>query len=219
MRPLRGFLFDLDGTLVNSKNDIANAVNFTLKGFGLPPISNEKIYTYIGNGAKILMRRCINEAGGSSIDIHEAIERFLAYYREHLLDTTMVFPLIHDTLSLIQGRFSAVISNKPQEFCERVLEGLNLKRYFNKVSGGDTTKKKKPSPEVILSLLEEEGIPPERSVMIGDSRIDIEAGKNAGTLTIGVLWGLGKEWELLSAGADLIARTTEELFIMTKGLI
>lgn len=190
--PARLLVFDLDGTLVDSKEDLAVAVNVAIESFDLPPLPHATIYGYVGDGASALIRRAL--PGDRADLLPRALDRFLAYYRRHLLDTTRPYPGVADALRRWSGTYRmAVLTNKPVAMSETILSELSLARHFFEVRGGDSFETKKPEPEGLLNILKSAGVPPEETVMVGDARNDVLAGKAAGTVTCGVTYGLGSE--------------------------
>jgi phosphoglycolate phosphatase len=185
----RLLVFDLDGTLVDSKEDLANAVNVALESFDLPPLPNPVIYSYVGDGASALILRALPP--GKAALLPEVLARFLAYYQRHLLDTTRAYPGVVGALRKWAGIYRmAVLTNKGVAMTREILSGLSLDDYFFEVRGGDSFGTKKPDPEGLLYILREAGVEAEEAVMIGDSRNDVLAGKAAGTVTCGVMYGL-----------------------------
>ena len=186
----RLLVFDLDGTLVDSKEDLANAVNVALASFDLPPLPNPVIYSYVGDGASALILRAIPPEKADLLP--EVLDRFLAYYRRHLLDTTRAYPGVVGALRKWAGIYRmALLTNKGVGMTREILSGLSLDGYFFDVRGGDSFATKKPDPEGLLHILREAGIEARETVMIGDSRNDVQAGKAAGAVTCGVTYGLG----------------------------
>src|SRR5215472_12591781 len=194
-------IFDLDGTLVDSRIDLANSVNAMLRHYGKPELPNDLIGSYIGNGAPMLVRRSLGDPDDESF-VQEAVLYFMAYYREHKLDTTYVYAGIKESLdaildshnghSVAQGRplKMAVLSNKPVGPSRGIVDALGLGRYFFQVYGGNSFHTKKPDPAGVEALLEESGAKAEETVIVGDSNVDIITGRNAGIYSIGVTYGL-----------------------------
>jgi phosphoglycolate phosphatase len=186
----RLLVFDLDGTLVDSKEDLANAVNVALESFELPPLPHPMIYSYVGDGATVLIRRALPPEKADLLP--EVLDRFLAYYRRHLLDTTRAYPGVAGALRKWAGIYRmAVLTNKGVAMTREILSGLSLDGYFFDVRGGDSFVTKKPDPEGLLHILREAGIDAQDAIMVGDSRNDVLAGKAAGAVTCGVTYGLG----------------------------
>ena len=151
-------IFDLDGTLVDSRLDLANSVNFTRTQLGLLPLENERIYTYVGDGAPMLLRRALGPTYNDQ-EIHEAVQVFLRHYRVHLLDHTILYPGVEETLEGLEKATLAVLTNKPVAPSRTILQGLGVLRHFKHVYGGDSFEQKKPDPAGVLEILKETGIP------------------------------------------------------------
>ncbi len=187
---IRLLVFDLDGTLVDSKVDLANSVNHALAEFGLPRIPNETVYTYVGNGASMLIRRAVGPEREAILP--EVLAAFLDHYRRHLLDTTRPYPGVAESLRDRHGEYEmAVLTNKPLDMTRALLDGLSLSRHFVDVRGGDSFDNKKPHPEGLLRIMGGRATSARETLMVGDSVNDVLAGKAAGVLTCGVTYGLG----------------------------
>ena len=170
----RLLVFDLDGTLVDSKEDLANAVNVAIESFDLPPLPHPVIYSYVGDGASALMRRALPKEKADALP--EVLDRFLAYYRRHLLDTTRAYPGVIESLRKWAGIYRmAVLTNKGVTMSREILSGLSLDGYFFEVIGGDSFRTKKPDPEGLLHILREAGVEAADAIMIGDSANDVQA--------------------------------------------
>jgi phosphoglycolate phosphatase len=202
-------IFDLDGTLVDSRVDLANSVNYTRVHLGLPPVSNELIYTYVGDGAFLLLQRALGPECCED-EVHKAVDYFLEHYRLHLLDHTLLYPGVDDVLNLLRGMVLAVLTNKPVEPSVAILKGLGVLEKFAYVYGGDSFEQKKPDPAGVLKILADTGIPPQRALMVGDSRNDILTGRNAGILTCGVTYGLAPD-QLLDPRPDFLVNDIRHL--------
>ncbi len=186
----RLLVFDLDGTLVDSKEDLANAVNVALESFDLPPLPHPVIYSYVGDGASALILRALPPERNGLLP--EVLDRFLAYYRRHLLDTTRPYPGVAGALRKWAGIYRmAVLTNKGVAMTREILSGLSLDGCFFEVRGGDSFRTRKPDPEGLLHILREAGVEAREAIMIGDSRNDVRAGRAAGAVTCGVTYGLG----------------------------
>ena len=148
---VRALFFDLDGTLIDSKLDLAISVNATLRHMGRGPLADDTIFGYVGNGAQMLVQRALGE--GVTAEESKRAAFFLAYYREHMLDNTVAYPGVREGLELLKGRDLAVLTNKPVRFSEAILEGLGLAHYFRYVYGGNSFETKKPDPEGVNTLL------------------------------------------------------------------
>jgi phosphoglycolate phosphatase len=199
---LKLLVFDLDGTLIDSAQDLCNSVNATLENFGRPKLSDEIIAGYIGNGALMLVRRAFSTDDGrepSEELLAEAYKFFLDYYREHKLDYTYAYEgvlealkalhQVHDQLD-VPPRTMAVLTNKPVRPAQAICEALGLAPYFLRIYGGNSFATKKPDPEGLLALMKDADATPEQTVMIGDSQVDVLTARNAGAWVIGCTFGL-----------------------------
>jgi len=204
-------IFDLDGTLIDSSDDIAWAANKTLLHMGHQEMGPEAVKEGIGWGVKTLLERLMPDEGAERIS--EARERFLEYYWDHLNVKTFLYPGVLETLRHFKrlNKKMAVVTNKPIKFTERLLEELALKGFFMMALGGDSLPNRKPHPEPIEKVIATLGILRERTVFVGDSPIDCETGKRAGIATIGVVYGFRGIEELEQAGFDLLIKDLSEL--------
>lgn len=213
-RPCRLFLFDLDGTLIDSKADIVKSVNLALEKLGLPLIAGPRIAGFVGNGVQKLILRTLREStrsepAGDLVD--NTIKLYMDEYGKHLMDSTALYPGIRETLDALSWAECAVITNKPESFSRRILEALGVADRFRTILGGDSTKKRKPDPEPLRLVMNECRALPAETVMVGDSGVDIRAGKAAGTITCGILGGFGTREELEAEGSDLIIEKPHDL--------
>ncbi|MFQ5482256.1 MAG: HAD family hydrolase [Nitrospinaceae bacterium] len=208
-RIFRLLAYDFDGTLVDSKEDIALAVNLALRELGLRTLPAPTVHGYIGHGVLHLMTRALEGTGHA--DIGGALARFRRHYREHLMDHTQFYPNCRETIDHFTHKTQAIVSNKPLEFIEIILEALNRRDRFPSVLGGDSVKNKKPDPEGVRLLLEKHGLQPDELLFIGDSPVDIQAGKRAGAATCAVTYGLHPTPTLQAAQPDFLITSMEEL--------
>jgi phosphoglycolate phosphatase len=187
-------IFDLDGTLIDSKLDLAHAVNATRSHMGLPALEHECVYSYVGNGAPVLIRRALGPDAAES-QVEEALEFFLEYYREHYLDYTTLYPGVRESLERLRdaGRRMAVLTNKPVRLSKAILDGLGVGPYFFRVYGGNSFDFKKPHPIGVETLMREADAAPGRTLMIGDSSVDVQTAVNAGIRSCGVTYGFQPE--------------------------
>jgi phosphoglycolate phosphatase len=204
-------IFDLDGTLVDSKLDLAQAVNATRSHMGMSALDHERVYSYVGNGAPVLIRRAMG-AHATEPQVQEALEFFLEYYREHYLDFTTLYPGVREALDRLRdgGKRMAVLTNKPVRISRAILDGLGVSGHFFQVYGGNSFDLKKPDPVGVRTLMLEAGIPAERTLMIGDSGVDIQTARNAGIASCGVTYGFQPE-TLADPAPDRMVDRMEEL--------
>ena len=210
---LNVLIFDLDGVIINSGADIANAVNHTRKLFGRSLLSNDEIIGYVGHGAEALIRSSFR--GCSEDLINKALPLYLQYYLDNALIETSLYPNVKETLEDLKWRREdkkiALVTNKPEAIAERILVGLGVRQYFDLIVGPESVMKMKPDPEGIIKVLNTLGRSPEQAVMIGDSHTDIEAGKRAGTKTCGAAYGLGNKEELIKSNPDFVINNINEV--------
>jgi phosphoglycolate phosphatase len=219
-RPVPGhtaklLIFDLDGTLIDSRQDLANSVNAMLRHFGRPELPQDVIASYIGNGAPMLVRRSLGDPDDENF-VQDALLYFMAWYREHKLDHTYVYEGIMEALeSIRQSRNGrpvkmAVLSNKPVGPSRAIVETLGLGKYFFQVYGGNSFHTKKPDPAGVQALLDEAESSPEETIIVGDSDVDVLTARNAGIYSIGVKYGLAPH-TLQDAPPDVLIDKPEEL--------
>lgn len=204
-------IFDLDGTLADTKLDLAHAVNATRVRFGLPPLDNELVYSYVGNGAPVLIRKAMGP-GYSEAEIRPPLEYFLSHYREHMLDNARLYPGVRESLDRLraEGVRMAVLTNKPEKISQDMLAGLGVSGYFFRICGGNDIVQKKPDPAGVRILLEETGIPKERALMVGDSAVDVLTARNAGIAVCGVTYGFQPE-SLAAEPPDILVDRMQDL--------
>jgi phosphoglycolate phosphatase len=208
-------IFDLDGTLIDSRLDLVHSVNAALRHIGRPELPDDVIASYVGDGAPVLIQRAL---GGEVVDealVRKGLEFFLTYYRAHKLDHTTLYPGIAETLAAIQNsngsaRRLAVLSNKPVVPSRAIVEALGLGNFFSQIYGGNSFASKKPDPEGAAKLLEESGVRPEQAAIVGDSHVDIRTGRNAGLWTVGVTYGFAPH-TLDEASPDVVVDHPREL--------
>lgn len=214
LRPCRLFLFDLDGTLIDSRADITCAVNLVLSRMHMKPLQESCVADFVGNGVPMLITRSLREATGrepGSALIQEGVGLFKEEYGKHLLDRTCLFPNVREGLDRLSWAKFAVVSNKPESFSRRILEGLGIGSRFCIILGGDSIQKRKPDPEPLFKAMDSCNVSPSETAIVGDSAVDIQAGKAAGITTCGILGGYRPKEELEAAGCDLIIETLLEL--------
>ncbi len=209
---LKLLIFDLDGTLVDSRLDLANAVNAMLAHFGRQQLPCDVIASYVGDGAPMLVRRALGDPDDEKY-FADGLNFFLAYYREHKLDNTYVYAGVMDALQALAARELrlAILSNKPVNPSRQIAEALGLSRYFFQIYGGNSFHTKKPDPQGALALCQEAGARPDEAVIIGDSDIDILTGRNAGLWTCGVTYGFAPHTLEAAPPDGLVAKPEEWL--------
>jgi phosphoglycolate phosphatase len=209
-------IFDLDGTLVDSKLDLALSVNAMLAEMGGAPLPHEEIATYVGRGVGNLVRRALGEAATQQ-NVEKGVGIFLDYYRRHMLDNTLAYPGVREALEELKGRQLAVLTNKPVRFSQEILAGLGMAQYFACVYGGNSFTEKKPDPIGVRKLMSDLCTPPRQTLIIGDSDTDVLTGRNAGIWTCGVTYGFGA-YTLKTTPPDLLLNDLRELPPLLNGV-
>ena len=207
-------IFDLDGTLIDSRLDLVHSINAMLRHFKRPELPEEVVASYVGDGAPMLVRRALGDPKDEKF-VKEALEYFLAYYRVHKLDYTHVYDGIRESLNSLHGsngcgRKMAVLSNKPVHPSRAIVDALGLGHFFVHVYGGNSFPTKKPDPQGARTLLKETKTRPQDAVIIGDSSIDVLTGRNAGLWTCGVTYGFAPH-TLCEAPPDVVLDKPQEL--------
>jgi phosphoglycolate phosphatase len=205
----RAFLFDLDGTLIDSKRDLVNSVNFMLREMQRDVLPLATVASYIGHGAPRLVADVLGPDTGET-DRKRGLEIFLAHYSEHSLDATLAYPGVAEGLEALRGRPMAVLTNKPLKMSVEILEALGLRKYFRAICGGDSFEKKKPDPAGALAILKHLGAQPQEAAMVGDSGVDIQTARNAGMFAIAVNYGFGQH-DRQAQPADLYIDSLREI--------
>lgn len=205
---VRALMFDLDGTLIDSRLDLALSVNATLQRMGRPEMPHDAIYNLVGSGAAILVQRALGE-GATEVETRSGLEFFLAYYREHMLDNTIAYPGVREGLEMLKDRSLAVLTNKPVRFSQAILEGLGLAPYFRVVYGGNSFATKKPDPEGARTILRDFQALASEAMLVGDSEVDVRTARNAGVWCCGVRYGLGPDGFRMNPPDLLLDNLTE----------
>jgi phosphoglycolate phosphatase len=187
---LKALLFDLDGTLVDSKRDLVQSVNATLRGMGRAELPEDVVASYVGSGAPALISRALGGTA-SAAEQQSALNFFLAHYDQHKLDFTREYPGVRETLEKLRGAPMAVLTNKPVNISGQILKGLGLAGFFQAVYGGDSFATKKPDPLGANTILSELGIAAAEAAMVGDSEVDVQTARNAGMISAIVNFGFG----------------------------
>jgi len=188
-------IFDLDGTLIDSRLDLVHSVNATLRHMKRPELPDDVIASYVGDGAPALIRRALGNDADNEALVRSGLEYFLSYYREHKLDHTTVYAGIKEALASLRAggngrpRKMAVLTNKPVHPSRAIVEALGLGEFFGQVYGGNSFATKKPEPEGALAILRETGTAPLQTLLVGDSAVDVATARSAGLWSCGVTYG------------------------------
>lgn len=207
-------IFDLDGTLIDSRLDLVHSVNAMLRHLKRPELPDEVIASYVGDGVSMLVRRALGDPKHEAL-VKEALEYFLTYYRAHKLDHTHLYDGVKEMLEAVRGgngiqRQMAVLSNKPVVPSRAIIDALGLAEFFLHVYGGNSFPTKKPDPHGVNSILRETATRPEETLIVGDSSVDVITGRNAGLWTCGVTYGFAPQ-TLSIAPPDVVADSPGDL--------
>jgi phosphoglycolate phosphatase len=205
-------VFDLDGTLIDSARDLALSMNATRQHLQLAPLDPLLIYSFVGNGAAMLVRRALGPEASQDLN-DKALNFFLRYYRVHALEHTRLYDGVKELLDrlLAEGHMLAILTNKPVKISRDIVAALGLASYFVQVYGGDSFPTKKPDPQGLLTLLEETRTEACNSWMVGDSGVDIQTARNAGVRSCGVMWGFQPD-ACAAANPDALIEQPAQLF-------
>ena len=204
-------IFDFDGVLVDTGEDIAGAANYVLRRFNLEELPVATIVSFIGGGVEPLIRKCL---GDNADDLFpEALPLFKQRYLEYPCEKTVLYPGVPQVLAHYHsaGKKMAIATNKAESITQRIVDCLKLTPYFQIIAGPDSVAHRKPDPEIINLITTELNVSPAKTVMVGDSKSDILAGKAAGTITCGVTYGFGNSADIRSASPDLVVDRVETL--------
>ena len=199
---IRLVLYDLDGTLVDTKKDLTQAANHMLSEAGLPPRSADEIGRYVGRGLRHLVQGCFRTE--DPVRVEKGVAVFLEYYAHHLMDHSTLYPGAAEILDYFSRRTQAVLTNKPDPHAKNLLDGLEVGNYFAEIVAGNSGYPKKPDPASLQALMAKYGVPASETLLIGDSAVDIETGRRAGVLTAVVAHGFSSEADLIAAQPDLL---------------
>jgi phosphoglycolate phosphatase len=220
---LRLLVFDLDGTLIDSRLDLIHSVNAMLRHMGRPELDGDIIASYVGDGAPALVRRALENTDDEAL-LQAALEYFLGYYRLHKLDHTTVYEGIPEALAGVAEswlasngvqRQMAVLSNKPVRPSQDIVRALGLGDFFVHVYGGNSFTTKKPDPLGVRTILEETGVAANEALIIGDSSVDVLTGRNAGLWTCGVMYGFAPH-SLEEVPPDVLLESPRELWELLR---
>jgi len=214
---LKALLFDLDGTLIDSKRDLVQSVNATLRGMGRAELPEDLVASYVGSGAPILISRALGGAACAA-EQQSALEFFLAHYDQHKLDFTREYPGVRETLEKLRGVPMAVLTNKPVNVSVRILAGLGLAGFFRAIYGGNSFATKKPDPLGANTILSEMGIAAAQAAMVGDSEVDVQTARNAGMISAIVNFGFGTHDREMYPADIYLDRMEELLPLVSDGV-
>jgi phosphoglycolate phosphatase len=215
LRSVRALIFDLDGTLIDSKQDLIRSVNVMLRELGRGELEEETISGYIGHGAPQLVARALGESGTDE-ERERALKFFLAHYELHKLDTTRAYPGVAETLERLASVPMAVLTNKPVRVSKRILEAMGLANYFRAIYGGNSFETKKPDPLGATTILRELGVKSPEALMVGDSEVDVQTARNAGMWAAAVNYGFGVH-DRAAHPADIYLNQFGELATLLDG--
>ena len=202
-------IFDFDGTLIDSKHDIATSVNLTLKDLDLPPRSREEIFSFVGDGVKRLLRLSVGE--GNEARYEDALKIFREHYLAHCLDSTQIYAGLEAVLDILEGKPKALATNKSLEYTLRIAEGLGVRDTFSAIECPNDQSDLKPDPGMLFRILAQLGVPPEKAVLVGDSTNDVRAAKAAGMKACAVGYGYGNREKVLALTPDYFCEKPEDL--------
>jgi phosphoglycolate phosphatase len=214
--PVRALIFDLDGTLIDSKLDLIHSVNAMLHEMGRAQLDEQTISGYIGHGAPMLVSRALGGIAKEE-EMERALQFFLAYYEEHKLDNTCTYPGVAAILAQLHQKQipMAVLTNKPVRISVRILESLKLAPFFRRVYGGNSFDTKKPDPLGANTLLTEFGVAPEEAMLVGDSEVDVQTARNANTIAVAVNYGFGVH-DRTRYPADIYLEKIDDLLLLVN---
>jgi len=216
MKQFGAVIFDLDGTLLDTLEDIADAANRVLTSKGFPARPLEIHRAAVGNGARQLMARVLPESKRDAMTVQQCFEAFRTEYGGHLVEKTKPYPGIPEMLDALhdRGLKMAVLSNKPADFTRRCVDGILKKWKFDAVVGGDDGRPNKPDPTGAIEIAQRLGISPEDFVFLGDSGVDMKTANAAKMFAVGALWGFRDREELLREGAQVLLEHPQDMLIL-----
>ena len=201
-------IFDLDGTLIDTRQDITNSANQMLAHYGLDQKGVDEVTGYVGDGIAKLVERCM---GDEDVNIDEAVLLFKKIYTARLLENTRPYPSIVDLLKQLKVYRKAILTNKAYAPSKAITDGLGLTGYFEIFVGGDTLPRKKPFPDGVNYIIEKAGVGREKSLLIGDGRNDILTAAEAGLQSVYVSWGFSHDSSMTGLGPDFTINHPDEL--------
>ena len=209
-------LFDLDGTLIDSRTDLANSINLMLADLDRPALDEATVGGFVGDGVRVLVYRCLTATDANHLPPDEAlhakgISLMHSHYAREMLKTTRLYPQVAETLAAFGNKLKAVVTSKEVRFTKIILDHFDIARYFDAIVGGDTTPARKPDPRPVLEAIRLLGGTAADAVMVGDSENDINAGRRAGARTCGVTFGFRTAEELRPSEPDVMIDRFDQL--------
>jgi phosphoglycolate phosphatase len=214
---IRLLIFDLDGTLIDTKTDLVLSVNAMREQMGFTRLDTTLVVSYVGQGVTALIRRALGD-GASDEEVTRARAIFLDYYRRHLLDNTVLYPGVREALEELRDRTMAVLTNKDVDLSRKILTGLGVSQYFTAIYGDRSFNQRKPDPVGVVKLMQDVGTSARQTMIIGDSDTDVLTGRNAGVWTCGVTYGFGAH-TLETVPPDVLLGNLSELADLLKGAV
>jgi phosphoglycolate phosphatase len=216
MISIDAMLFDLDGTLIDSKADLARSINLMLADLGRPALAEDTVGSFVGDGVRVLVRRSLiaTDPGGQEPDteLHaRGVGLMHKHYADQMLATTTLFPQVRETLRFFHNKRIALVTSKEVRFASIILEHFGIADCFDAIVGGDTVPARKPDPAPVIEALRLLNIPPDRAVMVGDSENDIVAGRLAGARTCAVTFGFRTAQHMRQTNPDVLIDGFEAL--------
>ena len=210
----RLIFYDLDGTLVDTREDISQAANHMRAQLGMGPLSREEICSYVGFGLRQLVQNCLQTEDAQRTE--QGLSIYRSFYREHLLDHTALYPGVREVLDYFRGRLQAVVTNKPNPASRQILQALGVADYFMEILGGDDGYPKKPDPAGLRAILDRSKVEPHQALLVGDSPIDIQTGTRAGVATVVVAQGFSPREELVAAKPEEFVEDFPQLLKLAR---
>jgi len=211
--PIELIIFDLDGTLIDSIGDIANALNYAFEPYGIEYLTPTEVAAMVGEGLPKLIRNVL-EKHNLLLDKDVLLKRFLDYHASHLTDNTAPYPDVIETLEALKSQKKAIVTNKAEVLSLRILDELGLMKYFDMVVCADTISERKPSPAPIFYILSVLNVQPRDAIIVGDSAIDIKTGRASSIKTVAVTYGYGREG--FQEEGDFVISSLSELIDIVK---
>lgn len=216
---VKAIIWDLDGTLLNTLDDLAGSTNAALAMNGLPTRTTDEVRRFVGNGVRKLIERAVPELGDAHPQFQQVYDAFVAHYGEHSKDTTKPYDGIIDVLDSLaaKGVKLAIVSNKI-DFAVKALSRDYFGDRMLSAVGDDPSRRKKPAPDSVLEAMRQMGVTAEETVYVGDSDVDVITARNAGIPCIAVTWGFRSEESLIEAGAQYVAHKPDDILSIAENL-